>query len=121
MSEELEQMKRELAALKDRVDPPPMGPRPAPRDYTAGFSAPSEVIGAMARVVDPRALVGDFRRGVAAPSSLTSSPAMPAAQRPRGSNGWVPETPLPSTPPGSRYIDALVDDADRRDRAERGC
>jgi hypothetical protein len=109
MSDEIAQLKKELAALKDRVDPPALGPRPAPFDYSRGMSMPAEALRDMC-AVNTRGLAADLRRVAPPASQAEPSRAAPS------NNGWLPETPLHDRPPGDRYVKALLDDADRRER-----
>ena len=61
-----------------------------------------------------RDIVADSRCGPTAPSSLASRPSSPQPPSPKG-NGWQDAAPL--KPIDTRYIDALCDAQDRRDRA----
>ena len=62
-------------------------------------------------------IVNDQRRGVSPPSSLATTPGDPPRPA-RPGTGWADPAPL-GPPPGTRYVDALCDAADAKDRAER--
>jgi hypothetical protein len=60
-------------------------------------------------------IVNDQRRGIPPPSSLAAAPNAP--EPPRGSGTYTP-APL-GPPPGQRWIDAMLDEADAKDRVQR--
>jgi hypothetical protein len=63
-------------------------------------------------------IVNDHRRGVSAPASMASTPGAPPPEpRPRGA-GWREQIPL-GPAPGLKYMDAMMDHQDAKDRAER--
>jgi hypothetical protein len=64
-----------------------------------------------------RDIVADSRRGPTAPSSMISKPEAQAAPA-IGKRGWIDAVPLPSSPPGMRIIDRMMDQQDRMDRAD---
>lgn len=66
-----------------------------------------------------RDIVNDHRRGVAPPSSPLGPQLLTHTPPPQSTHGWVDAPPLPDTPPGDRYIKAMLDAQDARDRAER--
>lgn len=120
MSEDrIAELERQIASLRAQINPAPLGPRRAARDYSAGMGMPAEVVREMAAAVDARTLARDFRRGVAAPSSMTVQPdAEPRREATPSNNGWI-TPPALGLQPGSKIIDRLMDDADGRDRRER--
>jgi hypothetical protein len=110
---EIEDLKKELQALKDQLNPKPRSPSTqGPIDRTAGMSMDRESMRRMA-AVDTSGLHEDLR-AFQQQQRAASSPAEP--QRPRGT-GWVEPRPLES-PPGIEQVDRLVDAQDARDRAE---
>jgi len=64
-----------------------------------------------------RSIVDDFRRGPAQPSSLGTTPDKPKVE-PKAGSGWEDAAPL-QQPPGIKIIDAMMDQQDKIDRAER--
>ncbi|MGA8802595.1 MAG: hypothetical protein WB614_22765, partial [Pseudolabrys sp.] len=110
---EIEDLKKELQALKDQLNPPPRQPSTwQPVDRTASMTMDPATMRRMA-AVDTSGLQADLR-AFQQQRSVTSSPAEP--QRPRGT-GWVEPRPL-EAPPGIEHVDRLVDAQDRIDRAE---
>ena len=115
--DELSKIKKELADLKQRIDPPPRPPSTyAPRDYTEGMSMDRSAIQAMINAV-PESLMSDLRSDARRPNPVTGG-ATPQPQQPvkRGS-GWQEPRPL-EPPPGIRHIDEMMDAQDERDKAE---
>ena len=117
----------EVAALKARVaelerkrkSPAPFVPEPWQRfDPTANMSMPRSATLDMANAVSTEML-----RGIAhdnrAPTGPSSAGAIPSSQQisnVRGS-GWAREVPI-GPPPRVAQADRIVDEFDRRDRAE---
>jgi len=119
--DELAKLKKEIADLKQRIDPPPR-PRSnyAPKDYTEGMSMDRSAMQAMIDAV-PDALMRSLREDARRPNPVTSPSSMiPTSNQPsetkRGS-GWRESAPLTS-PPGISHIDAMVKAQDAQDRAE---
>jgi hypothetical protein len=134
MSDDTKKPEDELAALKARVEelerknepPKPFVPEPYQKyDPTAGMSMPPSAMRAMI-AVEPKG----FMRGVVhdnraptTPSTIPTSQQQPSNVRaplPSQTPGWVTAPPLsnpPGTGPGSQ-ADRIVDEFDRRDRAE---
>jgi hypothetical protein len=124
--------KDEIAALRKRVEeleakakpPEPFKPDPNWQRYdpTAGMSMPRSALEAMI-AAEPRG----FMRGVVADSRAPTSPGtiprsgQPSNVRegnvPGSGTGWAHEVKLSNTP-GVAQADRLMDEQDRRDRAE---
>jgi hypothetical protein len=119
--------KDKIAALEARIaeleakgkPPAPFTPEPYQQfDRTAGMSMPPSAIQEMVNAEN-----GIMRevalRDTRAPTSPSSAGAIPSSQQlsnVRGS-GWQAPIPL-SNPPGVKQADLLMDEQDRRDRAE---
>jgi hypothetical protein len=110
-----------VAELEAKGKPPaPFKEQPYQRyDPTAGMTMPRSALEAMI-AAEPRG----FMRGVVADNRApTGRPGViPDSQQVRGSNvvkgtGWVDAPPL-RPPPGVAQADKIVDEFDRRDRAE---
>jgi len=115
--DELSKLKKEIAELKQRIDPPPRPPSTwQPPDYTAGMSMPLNAVLEMMKAV-PESQMRGLRADALKPNPVTGS-APPQPQQPvkRGS-GWQEPRPL-EPPPGIRHIDEMMDAQDERDRAE---
>ena len=133
----MRKQKDEIAALRKRIEeleakakPPepekPFVPQPYQRyDPTAGMCMPPSALAAMVAAVpdhvireiamrDNRAPTG--RPGMI-PTSQQSTGGGGSANVPGSGTGWAHETPL-GPPPGVAQADRLMDEADRRDRAE---
>ena len=94
--DELAKLKKEIADLKQRIDPPPR-PRSnyAPKDYTEGMSMDRSAMQAMIDAV-PDALMRSLREDARRPNPVTSPSSMiPTSNQPsetkRGS-GWREST-----------------------------
>ena len=117
---ELDDLKREVAALKDQLNPKPFKSEwRGPIDYTAGMSMDRGAMKAMMDAV-PDALMkelrGDARRlPVTYPSSMIPT-SNERTETKRGS-GWISERPL-EPPPGIKILDQIMDQQDKIDRAE---
>jgi hypothetical protein len=123
--------KDELAKLKARVEeleraakpPEPFKPQPYQRyDPTAGMSMPPSALRAMAQ--DPcnqvmRGVIQDRHAPTGRPGMIPSGQQSSggSANVPGSGTGWAHETPI-GPPPGVAQADRLMDEADRRDRAE---
>jgi hypothetical protein len=114
---ELDDLKKEIADLKQKIDPPPRPPSTQqPYDPTANFSLPPSVVQAMMKAVPDR-LMRDLRGDARRPNPVNpSTPSQPTTQVQRGS-GWRDEVPI-SSPPGIELCDRLVDAQDKIDKAE---
>ena len=91
----------------------PATPAPAPKytmpqewEMDAYAAAPTSVV---------KAIANDFRRGPSAPSSLAGSKGVNEMDYPRASGGTAPI----EQPPGLRWIDRQLDEADRQERIAR--
>jgi hypothetical protein len=124
IEEEFAELKRQVAELKAeqarlRGEPPTPPRKPWPKwDPTEGMSMPPSAIREMVRVVgERRDVTNDVLRASPQPSSPPSSPPpwQPQPERPRGT-GWQNDVPI-GPPAGLRYIDQMLDEQDRRDRA----
>jgi len=122
---ELELQKAELKKLRDQVNPPPRPPYVhQPPDYTAGMSMPRSAMQAMIDAV-PESVMRELRADARKPNPITQASSSPLSTTPstqpqptqRKGTGWREEAPL-GPPPGIKYVDALVDQQDRIDRAE---
>jgi hypothetical protein len=111
-------LKNRLAKLEEQVNPPPRQPSTyQPPDYTAGMSMPPEAIREMVRAI-PESVMQGIREDARKQNPVTGGPnPQPQSQPvPRGS-AW--QEPRPAEPvPGIKYVDALVDQQDKIDRAE---
>ena len=121
---EIEDLKKELQALKDQINPPPRPPSTyQPRDLTEGMSMPKSAMLEMIKAV-PESLMRELRADARRPNPVTEASSStvrstPAAQhsQPQRKGGWVEPRPL-EPPPGVALADRLVDAQDARDRAE---
>src|SRR5262245_40296442 len=113
--DELSKLKKEIADLKQRIDPPPT-PRSnyAPYDYTQGMSMDRAAMQAMIDAV-PEALMRDLRADALKPNPVTGG-AAPQSQPVQRGSGWVKPNPIES-PPGIEHCDRMMDEQDRLDRA----
>jgi hypothetical protein len=121
---ELELQKAELKKLRDQVNPPPRPPYVhQPPDYTAGMSMGPSAMKAMIDAL-PASFYADLRADARKPNPVTQASSSPLSTTPstqpqptqRGT-GWREEAPL-GPPPGIKYVDELVDQQDKIDRAE---
>jgi hypothetical protein len=120
---ELEIEKAKLKALQDQINPPPREPSRGPIDYTEGMSMPRNAMQAMIDAV-PESLMREIRADERKPNPVTQASSSPlstspssAQSQPQRKGGWIEPRPLES-PPGLKYVDALVDAQDAKDRAE---
>ena len=120
---EIEDLKKELQALKDQVNPPPRQPsRWQPIDRTAGMSMDRATMQAMIDAV-PESVMREIRGDARRPNPVTEASSSPikstpsALSQPQRKGGWVEPRPLES-PPGLKYVDAQLDAQDAKDRAE---
>ena len=124
MSDELDSLKAEndalrnrLEKLEERVNPPPRPPSThQPIDYTANASMPASAMKAMIDAL-PSSFMSDLRADALKPNPVTQGPnpqPQPQSQR-RG--GWVQPRPI-EPPPGVALADRLVDAQDEIDKAE---
>jgi hypothetical protein len=120
---EIEDLKKELKALKDQINPPPREPFHMPRfDPTEGMSMPRSAMQAM--VDASSSYMADLRADARKPNPVTasqsplssSSSSQPTSQVQRGT-GYRDAVPL-GPPPGIEHCDRLVDAQDKIDRAE---
>lgn len=114
MSDDLDALKKEVKALRDRLDPPPQQPNRAPYDHTQGMAMPPSAMRAMAGAI-PDNLMGALRADSRLPNPVTQGPN-PQPQPHRRGSGWAPERPLET--PHIAHVDRLVDAQDIRDRVE---
>src|SRR5262245_9820130 len=119
MSDELDDLKKEVAKLKDQLNPPPRPPSThAPRDYTAGMSMPANALAAMVAAVpdvQTAAIVHEMRHGPAQSSSMTKPAAATEPPKTIGTKGWVDARPL--TPPeGIGLVDQIAEGFAKRER-----
>ena len=114
---ELDDLKKEIADLKQKIDPPPRPPSThQPHDYTQGMSMPREAIRDLINAV-PDALMRDLRGDARKPNPVTGGPnPQPTSQVQRGS-GWQQPRPL-EPPPGIAIMDRMMDEQDKIDKAE---
>ena len=125
-AEELAALKARVAELERATKPPePFKPEPYQRyDPTANMSMPRSTILEMAAAVPDRMLrdiVHDNRAPTGRPGVIPSS-QQPSNVRGSGGvpgmgTGWSHEISL-GPPPGVAQADRLMDEQDRRDRAE---
>jgi hypothetical protein len=114
---ELDDLKRQVAELKDQLNPPPRQPSTHPRfDPTEGMSMPESAMLEMMKAV-PDSLMRSLREDARRPNPVNPSTAsQPTSQVQRGS-GWAKPIPIES-PPGIDLMDRMMDQQDRIDRAE---
>jgi hypothetical protein len=120
---ELEELKKQNAALEERLkkledkeEPPPRNQSySAPRDYTEGMSMPALAIREMVNAI-PESVMREVRADAKKPNPVTGYTTPQPTNQVRGS-GWRDEVPI-STPPGIAHIDRLVDAQDEQDRTE---
>ena len=112
---ELDDLKNEVKALKDQINPPPRPPSTwQPIDYTANATMPPSAMKEMMKAV-PDALMRDLRGDARRPNPVTeasSSPlstpsALPTTQK-RGT-GWVPERGFPDRTKEFELVDRMVE------------
>jgi hypothetical protein len=114
---ELEALKKQVAELKDQLNPPPRPPSNHPRfDPTEGMSMPLNAMLEMMKVV-PESLMRGLRADAQKPNPVTCGPPQPQSQPVKRGSGWVDPRPL-EPPPGIEHCDRLVDEQDKVDRAE---
>jgi hypothetical protein len=121
--EEIAALKARITALEKAAAPPePFTPEPLQRfDPTARMAMPESTLAAMIAAVPDHVMKDVIAKGGIQPpsgagasgtiSSVHQSPGLP------GSTGWRPEVPF-GPQPGINYIDRMLDEQDRRDRAE---
>jgi hypothetical protein len=125
--DELEALKQRVAELEAKAKPPePFKSEPYQRyDPTANMTMPPSVLREMAAAV-PHNFMQDVvrdNRAPTTPGTIPTSQQQPSnvhAPLPSPTPGWVTAPPLsnpPGTGPGSS-ADRIVDEFDRRDRAE---
>jgi hypothetical protein len=120
--DELSKLKKEVAELKQKLDPPPRPPSThQPYDPTANFSMPANALAAMVAAV-PDSLMSDLRADALKPNPMTLSGGVtkPAATEPPkaiGKKGWIDQRPL-EPPPGIAIMDQMMDAQDAQDRTE---
>jgi hypothetical protein len=133
-SDEAASLRAELDALKNAMKPAdPAAEARAAADWQNEMHQMRE--GRMSQATPP-SVVRDFAvldnnlvkevamRDARAPAGPSSAGAIPSSQQisnirgAGGGSGWAREVPL-SNPPGTNYADRLMDEQDRRDRAER--
>jgi hypothetical protein len=113
---ELENLKREVAQLKEQLNPAPPPPSThGPIDYTAGMSMPAAAIREMVNAV-PDSLMRELSADARKPNPVSVGP-QPQAQAVRRGSGWQDQQPL-EPPPGIAIMDRMMDAQDRIDQAE---
>lgn len=119
---EIEDLKKEVQALKDQLNPPP---RPSythlRRDLTEGASMHPSAMKAMIDAV-PESVMAELRADARKPNPVTEASSSivrgtPSAQPQKRGTGWAPERPLES-PPGISLMDRMMDVQDAKDREE---
>jgi hypothetical protein len=131
---ELAKLRKEVADLKQRIDPPPRQPSTyQPIDYTQGMSMDRETMQVM--IDGSKSFIADLRAD--ARRSLVTEPSSPAAttkeqriadslkgtssaaqsQPQRRGSGYRDEAPL-GPPPGIDLMDRMMDAQDAQDRIE---
>jgi hypothetical protein len=130
--DEIAALRAEVAALKEALSgkedkPPPKSdfvPKPyQPIDWTARMSMPPSAIRAMVEAVPDsvkRGVIGDRHAPTGRPGMIPESQQQPSNVRSAnvpGGTGWGYSPPI-SPPPGVAQADRLMDEQDRRDRAE---
>jgi hypothetical protein len=123
--------KDEIAALKARVEELERANKPPepfkdddwrPYDPTANMSMPRSTMLEMANAVPDHLVRGIVSDHYGAPQGPSAQGITPSSQpvsnvRPGGGTGWQAPIPL-GPPPGLAQADRLMDEQDRRDRAE---
>jgi hypothetical protein len=123
----------EIAALNARLEQLERAAKPPPEpdlknfqryDPTANFRMPTSVVREMVAAV-PDNLIRDVAlRDTRAPTGPSSQGVIPSSQQISnvrvggGGSGWARAAPLGPSP-HQRYVDAQIDEQDRKDRAER--
>jgi hypothetical protein len=117
MSEkEIEDLKAEVRALKDQLNPPSRQSNWQPRDYTENASMPASALRDLVNAV-PDAVMSGLRADSRKPNPVNpSSPPQPTTQVQRGS-GWAKPIPV-EPPPGIELMDRMMDQQDHLDRVE---
>jgi len=111
---ELDDLKRQVAELKNQIDPPPRSPSNHPRfDPTEGMSMPRSAMQAMIDAV-PDALMRDLRSDARKPNPITGGATAPSQPVKRGS-GWVDAKPL-TAPEGIKLVDQIAEGFEKRER-----
>jgi hypothetical protein len=114
---ELDDLKKEIADLKQRIDPPPRPPSTwQPHDYTQGMSMARSTMLEMMKVT-PEGLMKELRADALKPNPVTGSAPQPQSQPVRRGSGWAKPIPV-EPPPGVAILDKIMDEQDRLDRAE---
>ena len=119
---ELSKLKKQVAELKDQLNPPPRQPSNHPRfDPTEGMSMPASAMRDLINAV-PDALMRDLRGDARKPNPTTLSGGITkptASESPKaiGKKGWIDERPL-EPPPGIEHCDRMMDEQDRIDRTD---
>ncbi|MGC2822981.1 MAG: hypothetical protein WA322_01845 [Pseudolabrys sp.] len=112
---EIEDLKKEVKALKDQVNPPPRPPSTrGPIDYTAGMSMPRSAMKAM--VDASSSFMSDLRADAMKPNPITGGTNPGPQPQPQRRVGWI--EPRPLEVPYIKEVDRLVDAQDAKDRAE---
>ena len=114
MSDELDSLKAEndalrnrLEKLEERVNPPPRPPSThQPIDYTANASMPASAMKAMIDAL-PSSFMSDLRADALKPNPVTQGPNPQPAQVKRGS-GWVSERGFPDRTKEFELMDRIV-------------
>jgi hypothetical protein len=130
-ADEIAELRKEVEALKAATAPAPAvdwerrvaehrDQMHALSERRMNFAHPPEVVRYFADGVTP-ADCADLRhqahRPTGRPGMIPEQPSNVRAPQPSSTPGWVAPTPL-SNPPGVAQTDKLMDEQDRRDRAE---
>lgn len=119
---EIEDLKKEVQALKDQLNPPPRPPSThLSRDLTEGAVMPRSALQAMLDAV-PESVMRDLCADARKPNPVTTGSSQigstpSALSQPQRRGGWVEPRPLES-PPGVALADKLMDHQDEIDRAK---
>jgi hypothetical protein len=119
---ELAKLKKEIADLKQRIDPPPRPPSTyQPPDYTANASMSPDTMREFGKAAGGGVYGDVMRQGLERLKQAISAPTKPAPahepQPQRRGSGWRDEVPL-GLPPGISHCDRMMDEQDKIDKAE---
>jgi hypothetical protein len=108
MTSELDDLKKQVAQLKDQINPPPRQPSThQPIDYTANASMPPSAMKAMVDAV-PDAVMKGIRGDAQKPNPVTGyANPQPTNQVQRGT-GWVSERGFPDRTKEFELMDRIV-------------
>jgi hypothetical protein len=103
---ELAKLKKEVADLKQRIDPPPRQPSTyQPPDYTAGMSMDRSAMQAMIDVSVTSGIAADAFK----PNPMTVGPnPQPQSQPAQRGTGWIEERGFPDRTKEFELMDRIV-------------